>query len=61
MCEYNTTEQSGMARRHCANPRQWDVYYGDQCITRNTHRIQMLIEVGVTVVGVTVVRMVEDL
>jgi len=47
---YNTTEQFGLARRRCASARQWDNYYGDQCITETTYRIQMLGEVSVTVV-----------
>ena len=42
VCVYNTTEELGMARRRCAGPRQWDDYYGRQCITRNTFRIQSL-------------------
>ena len=49
-CVYNTTEQFGLARRHCASARQWDNYYGHQCITETTYRIQMLVEVSVTVV-----------
>ena len=49
-CVYNTTEQFGLARRHCASARQWDDYFGDQCITRNTHRIQRINEVSITVV-----------
>ena len=49
-CVYNTTEQFGLARRRCTSPRQWDDYYGDQCITRNTHRIQRINEVSITLV-----------
>ena len=50
VCVFNTTEQYGLARRRCARARQWDDYYGDQCITETTYRIQRLGEVRVTVI-----------
>ena len=46
VCVYNTTEELGMARRHCAGPGQWDIYYGGQCVTRNSFLIQALIDVS---------------
>ena len=51
VCIYNTAEELGIARR-CANPGQWDVYYGGQCITRNSFLIQTLIEVSMKTFGV---------
>jgi len=48
VCVYNTTKEhaNGMARRRCASPGQWDAYYGGQCITRLTFRIQSLLDVS---------------
>jgi len=51
---YNTAEELGIARR-CANPEQWDVYYGGQCITRNTFLIQTLIEQPITAENIDII------
>ena len=46
VCVYNTTEGLRMARRHCASPKQLDVYYGRQCISQNALLLQELIDVS---------------
>ena len=43
-CEFGAVAEvsDGMATRLCESPGVWSLYYGGQCITRNTFRIQQL-------------------
>ena len=43
-CEFGPTKDvpNGKARRKCLAPRMWAEYYGEECITRVTHEVELL-------------------